>query len=386
MRSWCSVGLAVLVAGAVSAAARELRIELIARDGTIHFNEVVGAGEYHVERRVDQAWTNLFTVPATGKGIVTGSVPVVDPWMLVRVRAGQPDEYLVIDLAGGADATNYPVSTLAGVPAGGWTEEHRTTKLVLRRIPAGTFTMGSPSGELGRSPEETQHQVTLTQDFYIGVLEVTQEQWYRVMGDWPSYFNNTAYRASRPVERVSYNDIRGSSAGAGWPGSAVVESGSFMGRLRAKTGLETLDLPTEAQWEYACRAGTTTALNSGKNLTSTSSDPNLDDVGRYYYSGGSSGTPGGISSTGTARGGSYPPNGWGLYDMHGNVWEWCLDWYGMYPGTAVDPVGAPSGSDRLARGGSWVNVARYCRSAGRGGDDPSDRNYYFGFRVAWTVP
>jgi hypothetical protein len=213
LRRW--VGMAVLVAGAAStAAAQELRIESFARDGTITFNEVAGAGEYHLERWVDPGWAHLFTVPAPGSGIVTGSVSEVDPWMLVRVRAGRPDEYLVIDLAGGADATNYPVSTLAGVPAGGWTEEHRTTKLVLRRIPAGTFTMGSPTGELGRSTDETQHQVTLTQDFYIGVFEVTQEQWYRVMGDWPSYFNNTAYRASRPVERVSYNDIRGSSAGA----------------------------------------------------------------------------------------------------------------------------------------------------------------------------
>jgi formylglycine-generating enzyme required for sulfatase activity len=386
LRRW--VGMAVLVAGAASAAAaQELRIESFGRDGTIAFNEVAGAGEYHVERRLDPGWAHLFTAPGTGIGIVTGSVSQVDPWMLVRVRAGRPDEYLVIDLAGGEDATNYPVTAMAAVPPGGWTEEHRTSKLVLRRIQAGVFTMGSPTSELGRSSNETQHQVTLTRDFYIGVFEVTQEQFYRVMGDWASYFNNTAYRASRPVETVSYNDIRGSSAGAGWPESSAVDPDSFMGRLRAKTELTTLDLPTEAQWENACRAGTTTALNSGKNLTSTSSDPNMDEVGRYWYNGGSDYTQGGDTTVGTARVGSYLPNGWGLYDMHGNVWEWCLDWYGLYPGTVVDPDGAASGSFRVKRGGSWdYFFAQFCRSAYRFFNDPSYWDYYNGFRVAMTLP
>jgi hypothetical protein len=227
LRRW--VGMAVLLAGAAStAAAQELRIESFTRDGTITFNQTAGAGEYHLERWLEPGWAHLFTKSAPGIGIVTGVVSLAEPSEIIRVRAGRPDEYLVIDLAGGADATNYPVSTLAAVPSGGWMEEHRTTKLVLRRIPAGVFTMGSPSGELGRDSDETQHQVTLTKDFYIGVFEVTQEQWYRVMGDWPSYFNNVTYRDSRPVERVSYNDIRGSSAGAGWPGSAAVDAASFI--------------------------------------------------------------------------------------------------------------------------------------------------------------
>ena len=290
------------------------------------------------------------------------------------------DTYLVIDLSGGTNATSYPVSSLDAVPSGGWSDEHKTTKLVLRRIPAGIFTMGSPSGELGRYGDETQHQVTLTQDFYIGVFEVTQRQWELVMGNRPSYFNNTSYYQTRPVERVSYNDIRGTSAGAGWPGSGDVDVTSFIGKLRAKTGL-ILDLPTELQWEYACRSGTPTALNSGKNLTSTEIDPNMSEVGRYWYNGGSGYSSGGGTSVGSAAVGAYLPNAWGLYDMHGNVNEWCLDWYDTYPGTVTDPVGASGGSYRVLRGGGWYDLARYCRSAYRNNSSPDDRGNYGGFRV-----
>jgi formylglycine-generating enzyme required for sulfatase activity len=285
------------------------------------------------------------------------------------------------------DAASYPVSGLSDVPPGGWTEEHRTTKLVLRRIPAGTFTMGSPSWERGRFSDETQHEVTLTQDFHIGVFEVTQEQWYRVMGRWPSWFTNETYRASRPVEGVAYNDIRGSSAGSGWPGSTAVDAGSFMGRLRAKTGLTTLDLPTESQWEYACRAGTTTSLNSGKTLGFLFVSPNMAEVGRYLYNGGLESDQGADTTVGTARVGSYLANGWGLYDMHGNVMEWCLDWWGTYPATAVDPAGAASGWFRVMRGGGRGSAAWASRSACRyNGTEPWVLNLHGGFRVARTLP
>ncbi len=110
-------------------------------------------------------------------------------------------------------ASNYPVSYLSDVPSGGWTDEHKTTKLVLRRIPAGSFTMGSPSSEVGRDGDEQQHSVTLSDDFYMGVFELTQKQWELVMGNTPSQYKSDKY----PVEHVSYDDIRGSSAGAGWP-------------------------------------------------------------------------------------------------------------------------------------------------------------------------
>ncbi|MCQ2402574.1 MAG: formylglycine-generating enzyme family protein [Lentisphaeria bacterium] len=239
--------------------------------------------------------------------------------------------------------------------------------------------MGSPNGG-----DETQHQVTLTQDYYIGVFEMTQRQYELIYGSNPSVYKGDC----RPVEQVSYNTIRGTggTAGAGWPmyGHAVDE-GSFLGKLRAKTGL-VFDLPTEAQWEYACRAETVTALNTGRNLTSTGQDPAMDEAGRYEYNRDDG--KGGYSPH--TKVGSYLPNAWGLYDMHGNVYEWCLDWYGSYPSGAVtDPVGPQSGSARVQRGGSWdsyVGRAWNCRSASRGSYDPSRAYSDIGFRVVCLPP
>jgi len=290
-----------------------------------------------------------------------------------------PPLYLLIDLSVGTAATSYPVSYLSADPSGGWTDEHKTTKLVLRRIPAGTFAMGSPSDEVGRSRGETQHTVTLTEDFYMGVFELTQKQWELVMGDTPSQYKSDKY----PVEKVSYNDIRGSSSGAGWPANGHVDATSFMGKLRQRTGLAELDLPTEAQWEYACRAGTIRAYNdqtknSGEGsdclTTGSGTDANLEPLGVYGAN-----DPGHEANVGTKQ-----ANTWGLYDMHGNVYEWCLDWHGTYPGTVTDPAGASSGSYRVWRGGYRGSYARYCRSAFRNGLVPNARSVSLGFRVCFA--
>lgn len=274
--------------------------------------------------------------------------------------------YMVIDLAAGPTAANYPVDYLSDVPAGGWPDEYKTTKLVLRLIPAGSFIMGSPTNELGRYEGESQHEVTLTRPFYMGVFEVTQKQWERVVGNWPSFYATITSRDAHPVEQVSYTDIRGEGAGTKWPATDSVDENSFMGRLRGTTGMA-FDLPTEAQWEYAGRAGATTPLNSGKNLTNEDQCPNMSQVGRYMFNGGQVYSYTMVPSKTTASVGSYLPNQWGLYDIHGNVWERCLDWYGEYPGSSTDPKGASAGSSRVFRGGSWCgSAADNCRAAKRG--------------------
>ena len=304
----------------------------------------------------------------------------------VKVHTEAP-LYLVVDLSGGTNASKYPTRYMASGPDMS-KDTCRTTELWLRRIPAGSFMMGSPSGETGRSANEDRHRVTLTQDFYIGVFECTQRQFELVMGSNPSIFKNATYYATRPVENVEYQQIRKNwySEGIWWPDYGhTVGSSSFMGKLQTKTGL-IFDLPTEAQWEYACRAGTTTALNSGKDAT----DSNMNEVGRYWGNGGLGSSDTCTTDNGTAKVGTYNPNAWGLYDMHGNVWEYCLDVYKYSLGTSAvtDPVGEfYSGNSktyyRVYRGGSWGSGANHCRSAKR--YDHLNETYpyrSYGFRCA----
>ena len=263
--------------------------------------------------------------------------------------------YMVVDLSGGVDALSYPVTYLSSVPEGGWDDEYKTTKLVLRLIPPGSFMMGSPSDENGRGGYEDLHGVVLTKPFYIGVFEVTQKQYQLVMGGNPSSRKGDA----RPVTNVSYNDIRGSVNGVGWPTHNQVDADSFMGRLRSKVNV-LFDLPTEAQWEYACRAGTSTGLNSGKQYAW--SGENCYEVARWARNSRNSGSDyiydGKGGYTYSTKVGCYLENAWGLYDMHGNVREWCLDYYydGLGVAGVVDPKGSSnhySNGERVFRGGSY---------------------------------
>ena len=300
--------------------------------GAIYYegDTVTVAAEDRSPRYAFTRWTGDVSVLANANSMTnTFTMPTRN--LSFTAEYDDLQSYLVIDLSGGPNAASYPVSNLTDIPSGGWTDEYKTTKLVLRRIDPGTFTMGSPDGEVGRQSGETQHEVTLTHSYYIGVFELTQRQWELVMGTRPSAFSNTVCYATRPVEKVSYNQIRGADLGKWWPQMNAVDEASVMGKLRAKTG-RLFDLPTEAQWEYACRAGTATALNSGKNLSqSTGVDANMAEVGRFYYNSGAYNNSydynGSTDETGTAKVGSYMPNAWGLYDMHGNVGEFCLDWY-----------------------------------------------------------
>jgi formylglycine-generating enzyme required for sulfatase activity len=214
----------------------------------------------------------------------------------------------------------------------------------------GTFMMGSPEDEKDRDDDETQLKVTLTQGFYLGKHEVTQEQWEKVMGTNPSYHKGAAL----PVEKVSWDDAMEFC-------KKLTQMEKEADRLPKGW---TYTLPTEAQWEYACRAGTTTAYSFGDTITPKQA--NYDgNVGK------------------TTPVGTYPANAWGFHDMHGNVWERCLDWYGDYPdGSASDPVGPSVGSIRVLRGGSWINYGRNMRSAYRFRYSPVDRFYSLGFRLS----
>lgn len=334
--------------------------------------------------RVSVSPTQTPAVPVAA--VSTAAVPAPSVMSVANKNA----LFLVIDLSAGDAAKSYPVSYLGAAPAGGWDKMHKTERIVLKRVEPGTFIMGSPVSELGHREDERQRQVTLTQPYYIGVFEVTQRQWELVMGSNPSWFKKDA--TMRPVEQVSYCMVRGSSAGMNWPADGGVDETSFMGRLRSRTGLSGFDLPTEAQWEYACRAETETAINNGKNLTSCDECPNVQEVAVYRRSRDLSEELVGPEQGGSAIVGSRLPNRWGLYDMHGNVLEWCRDCFGPYPDSAVDPVGAKSGTTRVLRGGPWwyydPKCAANCRSARRYDKNPRDggKQYGWGFRVSLTEP
>ena len=275
--------------------------------------------------------------------------------------------YLVVDISGGCMAESWPYRISETGPD---VEDEvcRTTELWLRYIPAGVFIMGSPKDEYGRGNREVAHNVTLTKGFYIGVFEMTRKQYELIAGKDPSGRDDRDEGGTWPVIEVTFETLRGSDKGMRWPADDEVDSGSFMGIIRAKTGLR-FDLPTEAQWEYACRATTTTAYNNGKNLDE---DHKLSQIAYYEPN----------SSMHTHRVGSLKPNLWGLYDMHGNVWEWCLDWYYDYLGTedVVDPVGLDEGTQKTLRGGSFCDEASACRSAYRAHTETNHNMNRLGFR------
>ncbi len=231
------------------------------------------------------------------------------------------------------------------------------TGMTLVALPGGRFMMGSPADEPGRADDETPHRVTVSA-FYLGRTEVTQAQWTTVMGWNPS---RHADCAACPVERINFFEIQ-----------------QFLDRLNAVAHGIHYRLPTEAEWEYACRAGTTTPFSTGRTLTTDQANFNGD----FPYNG----APRGLKRGETLPVASFAPNAWGLYDMHGNVWEWTGDWYGPYPGgPAVDPAGPATGTLRAIRGGSWAFDANSARCALRYTHAPILRGYSLGFRVAATA-
>ena len=291
-----------------------------------------------------------------------------------------PPKYLVVDMSGGRSAARWPVSYLDEVPSGGWTDEYKTEKLVLRYIPAGSFIMGGRATDYPGAVNTNLHMVTLTKPFYIGVFECTQRQWELAMGTRPSFFTNETCYATRPVDRVSYSEIRGQNLGLRWPTVNAVDEDSFLDIIRRKSGLLGLDLPTDAQWEYACRAGSATSLNTGVNLSNEIGDYACAEIMDAARFGGNSDYPRmvaeGIDCKGvtdakcSAKVGSYRPNAWGLYDMHGNLWELCLDRATEVPLGSKDPVGSSDETivRRMIRGGGYNELAWRCTSGFRYSD------------------
>ena len=319
--------------------------------------------------------------------------------------AEDDNTYMIVDLSGGASAAEYPVSFMSAPPAGGWTQEYKTDKLVLRRIPAGTAILGSPEGEATKrsSRYEVQRRTTLTNEFYMAIFETTQKQFENVMGYNPT---TTGQGDARPVSYVSYQLLRGTNSfakasdksGGTWPQH---EATSFFGILNAKLSANALtdvglddyemELPTVSQWEYACRAGTTGAWNNGTTITNETKDANADLLAWYggnYYAYGE-------------IVGRKVSNAYGLYDMHGNVAEFTRDRVyfnsgnppAVWTGSAeVEPLAyqynANIGSVCLACGGFYNQGDSYgawiVRASSVGERSLSESDVKRGFRIALT--
>lgn len=253
-----------------------------------------------------------------------------------------------------------------------------TLGMTFVRIPAGKFVMGSPETEKDRGADEARHEVVLTKPFYLGVHEVTQGQYEKVMGSNPSYFSARGGGRQRvagkntadyPVEKVTWQQ-------------AVAFCQKLSAQPAEKTAGRTYRLPTEAEWEYACRAGSTTVFHYGDDLDSYKANFN----GLIYAAYGKAGA--GPFYRSTVSVGSYKKNDWGLYDMHGNVQEWCQDWYsadGSTKSPKTDPTGPAQGTERVLRGGGWPHSGKAVRSAIRNKLPPDEAHYSAGFRVVLVL-
>ena len=294
-----------------------------------------------------------------------------------------PPDYMAVNLSV-SNSVFYYVSSNA-VPGGVTDKLYKTEFLLMRRIPAKgvTWKMGSPESDaLRNANREALHEVSLTADYWMGVYEFTQTQYGHLYAGSGNAFTSFEESSVLPVCGTAYYSIRGDLGQANWP-SQLHKVGGYLAKLRKRTGVE-FDLPTEAQWEYACRAGTGTQWNIPSLSSADANDANNKLAKHAIMS--YNNKPCSKEATSCGPVGLYAPNAFGLYDMHGNVQEWCLDYFledlGAEP--AEDPKGPTSaeGSARVARGGAYTSGATECRSAYRiRSTELSGANAYFGFRV-----
>jgi formylglycine-generating enzyme required for sulfatase activity len=334
-----------------------------------------GASDFYSNGSHTLVWDARSDMP----GLLMRNVDIVINAYPTNRLYNVPDIYMIVDVSAGPNAQSYPVR-YSFDEEGVKTTEAKTSEIWFKRIGSGKFMMGAPTTEQNYdSALEKLHEVTLTKPMLVGVYEITAMQYYNVMGGTKPETAN----ADKALGSVSWNSIRGESSD--FPKIKGVEENSFMGLLCKKTGLDGFDLPTEAQWEYACRAGTTTAWNNGTTNIYTTAltdrDSQLDKLGWYGKSVNATQTPG-----------LKEPNAWGLYDMHGNQLEWTLN-YSENDNTydTVDPEGPLKSTQsdvtlRRARGGSWFHSSYGCRAAYRGYHyQPSVQYVNLGFRTFFTI-
>ena len=372
--------------------------------------EITNGGDGTLNWEIDEPEESWITDVDPASGTTTTETDVVT---VTVSRAGlTPGPYSGAVTVAPNEGSNQDVEISMTVPGNG----PEPGEMVL--VPAGSFAMGSPGDEYGHESNETQHTVTLTTPFYMSSTEVTNQQ-YADLAQWAydqgyctatssslrdaldgstqellnlddgdceisfsgGVFTVDAGKEDHPVKEVTwyggarYCDWLSLDAGASMPERAYAHGGDWACNDGDPYNSSWYRLPTEAEWEYACRAGTQTPFHTGECLDA-GTEANYN--GNYPYQG----CPSGPYEGWTVEVGSYPANAFGLYDMHGNLYEWCNDWYGTYGGDETDPTGPEAGSYRVVRGGRWYSVARYCRSAGRYGYDPDGSFYAFGFRLA----
>ena len=345
-----SGGTAITITGTFLNGATSVRI------GGVACTNVVAVNSTTVTAVTPAGSLGLTSVAVTtpiGTATAPNAFTYASTWYTVLEQNPNPAVVTDVSLRNAITATGYP-----------WRVRDTATQIEMVLVPGGTFTMGcTASNAFGCRPDENPtHSVTITNAFYMGRYEVTQAQWLAKMGSNPSNFQGASYpdAANRPVERVSWDTIQG---------------------FLTATGMQ---LPTEAQWEYACRAGTTTAFHGFTGFLSGTNDDTL--VGNIAWWGGNNGASG-TPTFGTKPVGGKAANGLGLHDMSGNVNEWCSDWYGStyYASSPLtNPTGPATGTLRVLRGGSWADITDPVRSSGRGpsGAAPAFTNVTLGFRVA----
>ena len=352
----------------------------------------VATGAHTITWRPDRTWPDHVLGDGCARAVVTA-------W-----ATNNTPDYMVVDISAAASANSEKYYPGADYIPGGLlsNDDYRTTKIVMRKIMAEgvTFTMGSTTLETQDrdATREKTHDATLDSNYYIGVFEVTQSQWELLAParSLPSRCTNVVDRAMRPVEYVCFNEIRnnsGTTANDAYDYPNAPNSASYIGKLRTRTGID-FDLPGEAQWEWACRAGHGVGMwGNGSAILNTSPDANLSMLGRYAGNAPSTSNSDAdrnvrASAGGTAIVGSYSPNDWGLYDMNGNVQEWCLDyWWSDISSLngAIAPAEGKTSASRVRRGGCFTERAGLCRPAYRNASGSTKNDWFIGFRLACPV-